>query len=238
MMTTSVQKSSPDTESNLKMTTNDRVDLSYQALLAVTNVLNSQRDAHSLFRAITEQLTQVVPWERAGITMYNPELDTFRFYAMETNLPKVVVQQDAIFPRIGSAVGWVYDNHRLHVRPDLKRDQQFLEDEWYVQEGLGRMINLPLLVQDTCLGTLNIGSVESGDPDQGDLEFLQQVATQIAFAIAHVRAYERINRLREQLAQENVYLVEELKLSEDLGAMVGQSRAFHHVLALAREAAP
>ena len=79
------------------------------------------------------------------------------------------------------------------------------------------MINLPLLVKDQCLGVLNIGTRESGDPDPGDIEFLTQVAMQIAYAIDHVQAYEQIDQLRNQLAKENVYLNEELRLTKNIG---------------------
>lgn len=214
------------------------IDLSYRALLSVTNVLNSQRNRQSLFRAVTDQLAKVIRWERAGITVYDLKADAFRFYAMETNLPKVVLQSDAMIPRAQSAVGWVYDNQRVHVRSRLQEEQVFIEDTCYLQEGLGRMINLPMVVQDACLGTLNIGSVEAGHPDPYDVEFLQQVATQIGFAIAHVNAYEEINRLREQLAQENVYLAEELKTTQNYDMVVGRSHVFGQVLKLARQAAP
>ncbi len=64
-----------------------------------------------------------------------------------------------------------------------------------------------MIIGDYCLGSLNIGSVDSGEPDPGNVEFLRQVATQIAFAIDHVRAYEEINRLRDRLARENAYLL-------------------------------
>jgi len=135
-------------------------------------------------------------------------------------------------------MGWVYDHKRMHIRPDLKQEQVFLEDGWYVEEGLGRMINLPLLVRDKCLGVLNLGSLEAGQPDQDYIEFLSQVAMQIAYAIDHVRSYEKINELREQLARENVYLVEELKYTKNFGAMIGRSPLFQHVVQLAQEAAP
>src|ERR671918_907370 len=183
----------------------NRVDLNYRVLLEVTNVLNSQRDTDSLWHAITKQIRRVMPWERAGLTLYHTEMDAFRFYALETTLPTRVLQRDAVIPRSGSAVGWVYDHHRIHVRPSLQTERVFLEDDFYVQEGLGRMINLPLLVRDTCLGTLNIGSVQAGEPYSEDVEFLRHVATQIALAIDHVRAYEEISRLKEQLAHENEY---------------------------------
>jgi formate hydrogenlyase transcriptional activator len=213
-------------------------DLNYRALLEVTNVLNSQRDTDSLWRAIAEQINQVVPWERASITLYRPDTDSFRFYAVETSLPARVLQRDAVIPRAGSAVGWVYENRRSHVRPDLRRERIFIEDDFYLKERLGRMINLPLLAGERCLGTLNIGSVQSGEPDPDDMEFLHQVATQIAYAIAHVQAYEEIDLLRQRLAQENEYLVEEIKLTHNFGTMVGESPALRKILTQAEAVGP
>src|SRR5574338_255952 len=135
----------------------------YHALLDVSNVLNSQRKMDSLWQACTECIKEVVPWERAGVLLYAPEADGFRFHALETNMPKRVLQRGTIIPRIGSAVGWVYDHREIHVRPDLQHHQEFIEDQYYAQEGLGRMVNLPLLARGSCLGTLNIGSVAVGE---------------------------------------------------------------------------
>jgi formate hydrogenlyase transcriptional activator len=211
---------------------------SYRALLAVTNVLNSQRDTDSLWQAITEQFGQVFPWERAGVTLYDPGTDSFRFYAVETSMPTRELSRDAVIPRAGSAVGWVYEHRTTHIRPDLQRERLFLEDEYYFREGLGRMINAPLLAGDTCIGTLNIGSIQGGDPEPAELEFLQLVSMQIAYAIDHVQAYEQIDRLRHQLARENEYLVEELKLTHNFGAMVGMSAAFRQAMAKAEAVGP
>ena len=211
---------------------------SYRALLAVTNVLNSQRDTDSLWHAITEQIGKVLVWERAGVTLYHPETDSFRFYAVETSLPNRVLQRDAVIPKIGSAVGWVYEHRAIHVRPNLNAERLFLEDHYYVQEGLGRMINLPLLVGDACIGTLNIGSVQHGEPDPGDLEFLQLMATQIAYAIDHVQTYEQIDQLRQQLLRENEYLSDELKRTRNVGSMVGLSEAFRQALRQAQAVGP
>jgi formate hydrogenlyase transcriptional activator len=216
----------------------ERIERNYRALLNVAIVLNSQRDTDSLWQAIIEQIEQVMPWARASVTLYDRESDGFRFYVVTTHLAKVVLQGDSVIPRVGSGMGWVYDHKSMHVRPDLRQEQVFLEDQWYVEEGLGRMINLPLLVRGKCMGVLNLGSVDPGNPEPDALEFLSQVAMQIAYAIDHVQAYEEINLLRQQLARENIYLVEELKLTKHFGAMVGRSQVFQHVLELAREVAP
>ena len=210
----------------------------YRTLLQVTNILNSQRNTEGLWKAITGHIKKVIPWERAGLTLYHSDIDAFRFYAVETSMPVVKLKCDAVIPRQGSAMGWVYEHKMVHVRPFIQKHQMFLEDAFYLDEGLGRMINLPLLVGDHCLGSLNIGSVEAGDPDPESLQFLLQVATQIALAIDLVHAYEEIDRLREKLARENAYLLEEIKISHDFGAMIGNSQKFNHVLDLAQKVSP
>ena len=215
-----------------------RATLNFETLLEVTNALNSQRDIESLWRVIADQIQKVIPWDRAGITLYEPNTDSFRFYAVITNMATPALAHDSVIPRAGSAVGWVYDNRRLHIRGDLQKEQVFIEDRYYVREGLGRMINLPLLVREHCLGTLNIGSVQPGEPDPDDCKFLQQVATQIAYAIDHVLAYQQIKQLSEQLRRENEYLAAEVKASRDLRLVVGTSPSFTKVVDFVKAVAP
>jgi formate hydrogenlyase transcriptional activator len=215
-----------------------RASLNFETLLEVTNTLNSQRDLESLWQVIADQIQKVIPWDRAGLTLYDPDSDSFKFYAVVTHMAMPALAHDAVIPREGSAVGWVYTNGCVHIRPNLQHEQVFLEDRYYVQEGLGRMINLPLLVREHCLGTLNIGSTQPGELEADDLKFLQQVATQIAYAIDHVRAYQQIKQLSEQLRRENEYLAEEVKANRNLKLVVGESPAFRRVLDLARAVAP
>jgi len=203
----------------------------YHALLEVSNILNSQRKMDDLWQACTECIKEVISWERAGVLLYAPEEDGFRFHALETNIPKRVLQRGAIIPRSGSAVGWVYDHQEVHVRPDLQQHQVFIEDEYYAQEGLGRMVNLPLLVRGHCLGTLNIGSVAAGEPDGETVEFLRQVAIQVALAIENVQAYEQLTHLSQQLTKQNAYLTEEIKQECNFGLLVGKSQILGKVLA-------
>ena len=215
-----------------------RASLNFETLLEVTNALNSQRDIDSLWRVIADQIQKVIPWDRAGITLYEPNTDSFRFYAVITNMATPALAHDSVIPRQGSAVGWVYDNRRLHIRGNLQKEQVFLEDRFYAQEGLGRMINLPLLVREHCLGTLNIGSAGEGDPAPDDCKFLQQVATQIAYAIDHVLAYQQIKQLSERLRRENEYLAEEVKASRNQRLLVGASLSFSKVVELVKAVAP
>ncbi len=202
----------------------------YQALLDVTNVLNSQREMERLRQACTDCIKSVVPWERAGLLLYVPEEDGFRFYALETTMPKRVLERETVIPRAGSAAGWVYDHRDVHIRPFLQTQQVFIEDHFYAQEGLGRMVNLPLLVRGNCLGTLNIGSVTAGNPDADMLEFLRQIATQVALAIDTIQAYEQLTQLSHRLTKHQASLKEEVKQERRFASLIGQSASLRTVM--------
>ena len=62
----------------------NQVHRRYRALLEVSNVLNSQREMEGLWQASTAYIKDVVPWERAGVLLYAPDEDGFRFHALET----------------------------------------------------------------------------------------------------------------------------------------------------------
>ena len=64
----------------------DRIERNYRALLAVTVVLQLQRGVASLWDAITVEVTKVVPWARATVTLYDPDVDGFRFYVVVIRL--------------------------------------------------------------------------------------------------------------------------------------------------------
>jgi formate hydrogenlyase transcriptional activator len=207
-----------------------KVHRRYRALLELLDVLNSPRDMDSLWGACTERIKEVVPCERAGVLLYVPEQDAFRFHALETALPKRVLQRGAMIPRAGSAVGWVYDHREVHVRPHLQLTQVFPEDQYYAEEGLGRMVNLPLLARKSCLGTLNIGSVESGSPDPEALEFLRRITIPIALAIEHVQASKQPAQSSRGLAEQQADPAAETKRASNFGLLVGKSENLRKVV--------
>jgi formate hydrogenlyase transcriptional activator len=73
--------------------------------------------------------------------LYDRDVNAFRFYAVVTSSETPVLNGDTLIPKKESAVGWVYEHRQIHVRPNLHAEQVFFEDTYYLQEGLGRMIN-------------------------------------------------------------------------------------------------
>src|SRR6202035_5760370 len=71
-----------------------------------------------------------------------------------------------------------------------------------------------------------------------DVEFLSQAAGQIAIAIENALAYREISDLKDKLAQERLYLEEEIRSEINFENIVGNSPALKQVLELVETVAP
>src|SRR5262249_55232963 len=70
------------------------------------------------------------------------------------------------------------------------------------------------------------------------VEFLNQAAGQIAIAVANALAYQEISELKDKLAQEKLYLEEEIRSEMGFEEIIGRSPALKHVLQLVETVAP
>ena len=210
----------------------------YHILGKINSILSVLPDFDACWKTITTHLEQAISWERAEVMIFLSELDSFQIYALETKYARLVLKRDALIPRKGSGCGWVFDNREIHVRKDLSVHQEFYEDYSYAKEGLRRVINIPLLARDSCLGSLNMCTQNNEAVSSEELGFLRQFATQLAMAIDNILAYEQITRLRKQLTPEIPPPTRNSKPSLPDQIMIGKSPALIKVKNLAQSVAP
>jgi formate hydrogenlyase transcriptional activator len=70
------------------------------------------------------------------------------------------------------------------------------------------------------------------------MDMLQQVAVQVAIALDNVRTYREIAELKDNLAEEKLYLEGEIRSELNFEEIVGESAALRHVLGQAKTVAP
>jgi formate hydrogenlyase transcriptional activator len=106
-----------------------------------------------------------------------------------------------------------------------------------LEEGLESQCFIPLVNHGRARGVLAVGRA-TGSFTQGDVEFLSHVSGQLAIAIENALAYHEISDLRDQLAQEKLYLEQEIRSEMNFEQIVGTSAALQHVLELVETVAP
>src|SRR5207249_4647895 len=105
-------------------------------------------------------------------------------------------------------------------------------------EGVNSLCHMPLISRNRMLGILAVAQREKNAFDGDEVAFLSQVAKQVAIAIENALAFGEIADLKDRLAQEKLYLEDEIRGEMDFEGIVGQSSALRHVLNLVETVAP
>jgi formate hydrogenlyase transcriptional activator len=107
-----------------------------------------------------------------------------------------------------------------------------------VNAGIRTVRCMPLLTSKGPLGTLNVGSKKDQAFSRQDEEILNQVAAQLAIALDNARAYREIKGLRDRLAQEKLYLENEIRTELNFEEIIGESAELRAVLGACSTVAP
>lgn len=198
-----------------------------ELLLDLTNRVVTNLDLQDLLREISANIRRVMRCEGVGVTLPDPETGRLRVAALDFPSGKGILHEGVVIEQ-GMAVT-VEDAFRTGQPVNLTA-AQVAADGLSAAEGAKSLCRLPLISRGRILGVLSLGSSQENAFSDGDLAFLGQVANQIAIAIENALAYGQIAELKEKLAQEKIYLEDEIRSELNFEEIVGNSEAIRRVL--------
>jgi formate hydrogenlyase transcriptional activator len=203
-------------------------------LLDLTNRVVSNLDLRELLRAISASIRRVMQCDGVGVGLPDSE-KKLQLYALDFPGGKGIIHEGyERLDRAETAAEMVFrTGHALNLTAgQLSRDLAAAE------EGAKAICHLPLLGRDRVLGVLSLGRREDLPFSQDEFEFLKQVASQVAIAIENALAYGKIGELKDRLAQEKLYLEDEIRTELNFEEIVGRSDALRRVLKEVETVAP
>jgi len=202
----------------------------YQALLAVAEAIISHRELQALFHDLAGRLRQVVRFDYLVLYLHDAASDTIRLHVLESTEP-LSAPLPLIHPVEGEPGGLVLQTQKpliVSSQAEAARWPAFLER--VRPYGVHSCCYLPLTTARRRLGVLGFGSRQEGAYDASDLDFLEQVAKQVAVAVENALAFEEIEALKDKLYREKAYLEEEIRTEHHFDEIVGESIALRRVL--------
>jgi formate hydrogenlyase transcriptional activator len=97
---------------------------------------------------------------------------------------------------------------------------------------------IPLVNRGRFFGNLGILRQTETPFAPEDVDFLGRASGQIAIAVENALAYHEISELKDKLAQEKLYLEEEIRNDSGFEGIIGTSRTLKHVLQMVDTVAP
>jgi len=204
-------------------------------LLDMTNTLVSNMEPRDLLQAISASIRRDMNCDLVGVFVPDSDQRQLRLRAFDFPGSTGCSKEDALYPVEGSIVGQVFRTG-MPVIIGTGEDVAKAEGEWAIcklrDEGIESVCALPLIRRNRTLGILALGSRVENSFSAEDVDFLVRVAGQVAIAVDNALAYREIAELKDKLAQEKLYLEEEIRTAADFEGIVGQSSALRQVLQL------
>ena len=207
-----------------------------RVLLDLTNDVVSNLELHDVVKAVATNVRQIIHSDVVGVGF--PDFDTgqLRISALElghegntTDSDLVAVQETVPVPAFRTQL-WTGKIQ------ELNEDQ--IQREFFFAAGLKTVCVLPLLSRDRALGILVLGRRADNPFIQWEIEFLARVSSQMAIAVENALSYRRITELTDKLAQEKLYLEDEIRANANFEEIIGTSKELHRVLKLIETVAP
>jgi formate hydrogenlyase transcriptional activator len=206
-----------------------------ELLLDLTTRVVSNLNLRDVLREISANIRRVMQCDGVGIDLPSPEDKKLRLYALDfPDNPGMI--EEGFEPPTGEQ-----DSSYLVFKsgqPAILSKREIEADPGVPQLGIQSLAHVPLIGRAGTVGVLSLGSWREHAFSPDDLAFLGQIARQVAIAIENAWAFGEVSALKNQLAQEKLYLEGEIRSELKFEEIVGKSEALRRVLQEVETVAP
>jgi formate hydrogenlyase transcriptional activator len=210
-----------------------------QVLLDVNNVLVSTRELPELFRGIVSSLEKVIHHDYTSLALRETASGLLKIHALDFSGRPGLFDQEITVPLDTTPSGICFTTGQPLLARGAEIDRFHNEVIRTLRaEGVQTICCVPLITHGRTFGTLNLASRREDAFPHQDVELLLQVATQIAIAVENALAFKQIDALKDKLAEEKLYLEEEIRSEFNFEEIIGDSPALKRALAQVEVVAP
>jgi formate hydrogenlyase transcriptional activator len=218
------------TDDALNFTASRKAQEQLKLLLDLTNSVVSTLDLRELLRNVAANLRRVMQCDFAGVGLPDPgDSAHLRLYAVDFPESKGFIREEVLIPIEGTPPGEAFKTGEPYVAK-VQDMAHMAPDSPASAEGFATGCVLPLASRGRIHGVLTLARREEKAFGPDEVQFLMQVASQIAIGVENALAYKQITELKDKLAQEKVYLEDEIRSEMNFEEIVGQSAVLKRVL--------
>ena len=208
-------------------------------LLELTNSLVSNLELRDVLTAVMRSARRIMRSDSAVVALPDADAGHLRAYALDIQDGGDLLQEGELIDAQGTIAAQVFRTGK----PWVDRIEDVLESGLEVNPKwleLGFKVGcvLPLASRHRILGTLGLRRRDDTMYTDDEVNFLIQVANQIAVAVENALAYGEIRSLKDKLAEERVYLRDEVRTERNFEEVVGKSTVLRRVLRNVETVAP
>ncbi|MCM3870703.1 MAG: sigma 54-interacting transcriptional regulator, partial [Pyrinomonadaceae bacterium] len=195
------------------------------------------QEFRGLVRAIMMRIKSAIDSDGVCILLPRQKEGELDLYSLDFRSEGSSFQERTVIPLAGTIASYVLRTGKPWAGTREQACGNF-QSQLLLKEQFSTACMLPLSGRNGVVGTLALVRAEHDPYSQDELDFLTGVSSQIALALENALAYREISELKDKLAQEKLYLEEEIRSQMNFDQIVGDSPALRHVLELVETVAP
>jgi len=155
----------------------------YGQLLQVNQVALTQCTTESVFYGMCRALKRVVPYERAGLSLYDPDHDGLKIVGIYGPHEGSIFRVGHLLNRRTTQTGWVFEHKTRLLRRDLGKELRFPADQNIVEEGYHSVCSVPLIVHGNSIAVVTVLAPRRNQLSADHAAVVEEMSNQIALAI-------------------------------------------------------
>jgi formate hydrogenlyase transcriptional activator len=213
---------------------NERTKLKF--ILDLNNSVVSNQEPRQLIQAISPGIRNVMQLDAVALMLPAADNQCLEIHAMDSSDTEEVPSRGYAFPQ--ELAERVFRAGKPWTGNTSEKLPQSLDKKRTSLERFQAMCFVPLIRCNRTLGVLSVARLRREFFTHQDVEFLLQIAGQIAIAIDNAVAYRKISELSDRLAQEKLYFEDEIRNELNFEEIVGNSTVLLRVLRQVQAVAP
>lgn len=206
----------------------------FRILVAVTNAVLSKLDLDDLISEIAHEIHRYFAIDSISIVLHSHRKGRLHVYSTHFVDAKSPIHDQSEVAEAGTLSARVFKSREMLLL-NLNNQDQLAPYERMLFEMWGNQIQtlclLPLTFGNKMLGVLKLAQCEADVFTPGNVKLLRQIAERISIAVDNALAYQEINRLKENLVDENLALTEQINnVAGDFGEIIGRSDVMSDVM--------
>jgi len=158
----------------------------YKALLQANAIALRKSSVEEVFDGMCGVLKKLVPFDRAALSLYDPDRDSLRIHALYGPYERSVFRVGFLLPRKSSQSGWTFEQRTPTIRRDLAREFRFLSEKQTLAEGYPSLCSVPMIVRDVSVGVVTVVGASRNQFSATDARLVEELSNQIVMAILSV----------------------------------------------------
>ncbi len=199
-------------------------------ILDLNNSVVSSLELREVLLAISPSIRKVMRLDTVALSLPDADGRHLQVHALDFPDGKGLIHQDMVSPVEGSIGGEVFRSGKLWVGDICELHRSGFSSKLALLEGMQTLCMIPLIRRNRTLGVLGLARLQKNAFTPPEIEFLLQIAGQIAIALDNALAYRQITELSDKLTQEKLYLEDEIRSEMNFEEIIGNSAVLRKVL--------